>query len=59
MTRGGGGGEGLLLYYMGHLQCNIIIYLLSLFYGPLSGLGSLLRMVCFLCFTSAVSNKLV
>ena len=32
----------------------------SLFYGLLSGLGSLLRMFCFLCgFTSAVSNKLL
>ena len=29
----------------------------SLFYGLLSGLGSLLRMFCFLCFTSAVSDQ--
>ena len=28
-----------------------------LFNGLLSGLRSLLRMFCFLCFTSAVSNK--
>ena len=41
----------------GHLWCNII-YLCSLFYGLLSGLGSLLRMFCFLCFTFVVSNKL-
>ena len=34
------------------------VYSLSLFYGLLSGLGSLLRMFWFLCFTSAVSNKL-
>ena len=41
----------------GHPRCNII-YLFSLFYKPLSGLGSLSRMFWFLCFTSAVSNKL-
>ena len=44
--------------YMGHPRCNVI-YLFSLFYGLLSGLGSLLRMFCFLCFTSAVSINLV
>ena len=38
-------------------RCNII-YSFSLFYGLLSGLGSLLRMFCCLCFTSAVTNKL-
>ena len=42
---------------MGHLRCNII-YSFSLFFGLSSGLGSLLRMFGFLCFTSAVSNKL-
>ena len=36
-----------------HLRCNIIS-LFSLFYEILSGLGSLLRMPCFLCFMSAV-----
>ena len=44
--------------YMGHPRCNII-YLFSLFYGLLSGLGSLLRMFCFLCFMSAVSINLI
>ena len=38
-------------------RCNLI-YSFSLFYGLLSGLGSLFRMFCCLCFTSAVSNKL-
>ena len=42
---------------LGNPRCNII-YSLSLFYGLLSGLGSLFRMFCSLCFTSAVSNKL-
>ena len=51
-------GEGLLLHYISHPRCNII-YLFSLYYGLLSGLGSLLRMFCFLCFTSAVSINLV
>ena len=32
------------------------IFFVLLFYKLLSGLGSLLRMFCFLCFTSAVSN---
>ena len=41
----------------GHPRCDII-YSLSLFYGLWSGLGSLLRIFCFLCFTSTVSNKL-
>ena len=41
----------------GYPRCNII-YSFSLFYGPLLGLGLLLRMFCFLCFTSAVRNKL-
>ena len=40
-----------------HLRCNIIS-LFSLFYEILSGLGSLLRMPCFLCFTSAVTLTL-
>ena len=44
-------------YNTGHLRCNII-YSFSLFFGLSSGLGSLLRMFGFLCFTSAVSNKL-
>ena len=35
-----------------------IIYLFSLFYRLLSGLGLLLRMFFFLSFTSAVRNKL-
>ena len=35
-----------------------MIYSFSLFYGPLSGLSSLLRIFCFLCFRSAVSSKL-
>ena len=35
--------------YMGHPRCNII-YLFSLFYGLLSGLGSLLRMFLFSLF---------
>ena len=43
--------------FTSHPWCNVI-YSSSLFYGLLSGLGSLLRMFCFLCFTSAVSNKL-
>ena len=43
--------------HWGHPRCNMI-YSFSLFYGPLSGLSSLLRIFCFLCFTSAVSNKL-
>ena len=43
--------------YWGNPWCNII-YLFSLFCGLLSGLGSLLRMFCCLCFTSAVSYKL-
>ena len=29
-----------------------------MFYGLLSGLGLLLRLFCFLCYTSAMSNKL-
>ena len=37
---------------LGNPRCNII-YSFSL-----SGLGSLFRMFCSLCFTSAVSNKL-
>ena len=44
--------------YLGHPRCNII-YLFSLFYGLLSGLVSLLRMFCFLCFMSAVSINLI
>ena len=43
--------------FLGHHPCNIISSL-SLFYGLLPGLGSLLRMFCWLCFASAVSNKL-
>lgn len=37
-----------------------MIYSFSLFYGLLSGLGSLLSVFCFLCFngTSALSFKL-
>ena len=46
---------GLLL--RGCPRCNII-YSFSLFYGLLLGLGLLLRMFCFLCFTSAVRNTL-
>ena len=41
----------------GHPRCNII-YSFSLSCRLLSGLGSLLRMFCFLCVTSAVSSKL-
>ena len=41
----------------GYPRCNII-YSFSLFYGLFSGLGLLLRMFCFLCFTSAARNKL-
>ena len=41
----------------GYPRCNII-YSFSLFYGLLLGLGLLLRMICFRCFTSAVRNKL-
>ena len=41
----------------GYPRCNII-YSFSLFYRLLLGLGLLLRMFCFLCFTSAVRNKL-
>ena len=41
----------------GSSLCNIICSF-SLFDGLLSGLGSLLRMFCFRCFTSAVNNKL-
>ena len=50
--------ESFNLLFQGHPRCNII-YLFSLFYGLLSGLGSFLRMFCFLCFTpaSAVSNQ--
>ena len=40
-----------------HFWCNIIS-LFPLFYEILSGLGSLLRMPCFLCFMSAVSLTL-
>ena len=36
----------------------LYFYWFSLFYGLLSWLDSLLRMFCFLCFMSAVSNKL-
>ena len=36
-------------YFWGHPRCNIIYYFPS-FYGRLSGLGSLLRMFCLLCF---------
>ena len=36
----------------------IIICSFSLLYKLLSELGSSLRMFCFLCFMSAVSNKL-
>ena len=36
----------------------IVNYSFYLFYVLLSGLGSLLRMFCSLCLTSAVSNKL-
>ena len=43
--------------FLGHHPCNIISSL-SLFYGLLPGLGSLLRMFCWLCFASAVNNKL-
>ena len=46
-----------LCLFLGYSQCNII-YSFSLFYGLLSGLGSLLRVFCFLCFTSAASYKL-
>ena len=46
-----------LCQFTSHPWCNVI-YSSSLFYGLLSGLGSLLRMFCFLCFTPAVSNKL-
>ena len=42
---------------LGYPRCNII-YLFSLFYRLLLGLGLLLRMFCFLSFTSAVRNKL-
>ena len=41
----------------GYPRCNII-YSFSLSHKLLSGLGSLLRMFCFLCVTSAVSSKL-
>ena len=40
---------GVTPNYMGHPRCNII-YLFSLFYGLLSGLGSLLRMLLFSLF---------
>ena len=40
----------------GRPRCNII-YSFSLFYGLFSELDSLLRMFCFLCFTSAVGNN--
>ena len=40
-----------------YLRYNII-YSFSLFYGLFLGLGLLLRVFCFLCFTSAVRNKL-
>ena len=43
-------GGGATPNYMGHPRCNIIDSF-SLFYGLLSGLGSLLRIFCFLCFT--------
>ena len=46
-----------LCRFLGHDWCNII-YSFSLFYGLLSGLGSLLGVFCFLCFMSAVSYKL-
>ena len=36
----------------------VILNLVSLCYGLLSGLGSLLRMFFFLCSTSSVGNKL-
>ena len=42
---------------LGYPRCNII-YSFSLFYGLLLGFGLLSRMFCFLCFTSAVRNKL-
>ena len=38
-------------------RCNIINWF-SLLNGLLTGVGSLLRMFCFFCFMSAVSNKL-
>ena len=38
-------------------RCNIINSC-SLLNGLLTGVGSLLRMFCFLCFTSGVNNKL-
>ena len=41
----------------GHPRCNIF-YSFYLSQGLLSGFGSLLKMFCCLCFTSAVSNKL-
>ena len=46
-----------LCRFLGHPWCNII-YSFSLFYGLLSGLGSLLGVFCFLCLMSAVSYKL-
>ena len=45
------------LLISGHPRCNII-YSFSLCYELLSGLRSSLRIFRFLCFTSAVSNKL-
>ena len=47
-----------LCRFLGHPCCNII-YSFSLFYGLLSGLGSLLGVFCFLCFMSAVSYKII
>ena len=47
----------LTMRFPGYPRCNII-YLISLFYRLLLGLGLLLRMFCFLSFTSAVRNKL-
>ena len=45
-------GRYKVYLFLGHHQCNIISSF-SLFYGLLSGLGSLLGMFCCLCFASA------